>query len=281
MKRVLALATGFGILGVAMTSVCQAQVRTFVSGVGDDVNPCTRTAPCKTWAGAIAKTADGGEIDALDVGGFGTITITKSITIDGGTAGGISAPASNGVNVNGNGNHSIVVVLRNLRINGHGTGQIGVRFFDGKELVIENSTISGFTLYGVFVQSMPGAGNVVIRNSRISGNVDAVRTAFGTTTVSNSVLSENSGYALITENTGVINADGNVLTENTTALQAGNGGAAQGAATIRISNNNVYNNLNGFVCAGGVIASDGTNRKGGNTGGASTPCVPNGTITRQ
>ena len=57
--------------------------RTWVSGVGDDANPCSRTAPCKTFAGAISKTAPAGEIDALDSGGFGTITITKAISIVG------------------------------------------------------------------------------------------------------------------------------------------------------------------------------------------------------
>src|SRR5215468_9173239 len=67
------------------TTLMSAQAsRTWVSGVGDDANPCSRTAPCKTWAGAISKTANGGEIDALDPGGFGGLTITKSITLDGG-----------------------------------------------------------------------------------------------------------------------------------------------------------------------------------------------------
>ena len=75
--------------------------RTWVSGVGDDVNPCSRTAPCKTFAGAISKTAAGGEINCLDPGGFGTVTITKSMTIDcGATFGSILASATNGVNVN-------------------------------------------------------------------------------------------------------------------------------------------------------------------------------------
>ena len=69
----------------AFASLAQAQAtRTWVSGVGDDANPCSRTAPCKTFAGAISKTANFGEIDALDPGGFGAVTITKSITIDGG-----------------------------------------------------------------------------------------------------------------------------------------------------------------------------------------------------
>src|SRR5260221_13453148 len=70
------------LLGVSLMSA-QAS-RTWVSGVGDDANPCSRTAPCKTFAGAISKTAAGGEIDALDPGGFGAVTITKAITLDGG-----------------------------------------------------------------------------------------------------------------------------------------------------------------------------------------------------
>src|SRR2546425_4912764 len=80
-----------------------AQSRTWVSGVGDDLNPCSRTAPCKTFAGAISKTAINGEIDALDPGGYGAVTITKSITIDGGTGSGfasILAGSGPGVTVN-------------------------------------------------------------------------------------------------------------------------------------------------------------------------------------
>src|SRR4051794_28777480 len=96
MKRVLmiCLAVTFGVATAA-----QAQAtRTWVSGVGDDANPCSRTAPCKTWAGAISKTAVSGYIDALDPGGFGTLTITKSITIDGGGGGVAGILASGGIN---------------------------------------------------------------------------------------------------------------------------------------------------------------------------------------
>src|SRR6202049_441381 len=75
----------FAILLWSCPNMASAQAtRTWVSGVGDDANPCSRTAPCKTFAGAISKTAAGGEIDALDPGGFGAVTITKAITIDGG-----------------------------------------------------------------------------------------------------------------------------------------------------------------------------------------------------
>src|SRR5246500_1236879 len=92
--------------------------RTWVSGVGDDANPCSRTAPCKTWAGAISKTATGGEIDALDPGGFGALTITKSITIDGGggrVASTLVAGTNGFVVQSGAGS---VVIIRNMRING-------------------------------------------------------------------------------------------------------------------------------------------------------------------
>src|SRR6185295_11760212 len=94
------------IMCVFCASVAQAQApRTWVSGVGDDANPYSRTAPCKTFAGAISKTATGGYINALDPGGFGAVTITKSITIDGGPfmAGVLATLGSNGININGAG----------------------------------------------------------------------------------------------------------------------------------------------------------------------------------
>src|SRR5438132_3186628 len=101
----------------------QAQAsRTWVSGVGDDANPCSRTATCKTFAGAISKTAAGGEIDALDPGGFGAVTITKAITIDGGggQVASILAAGTNGITVAAGA--ADIVTLRNIQLNGAGTG---------------------------------------------------------------------------------------------------------------------------------------------------------------
>src|SRR5215211_226818 len=87
---------------MALSSLAQAQAtRTWVSGVGDDVNPCSRTAPCKTFAGAINKTAVNGEIDVIDPGAFGTMTATKSITVDGGGMfAGVLAASTTGFTVN-------------------------------------------------------------------------------------------------------------------------------------------------------------------------------------
>src|SRR5437764_10720816 len=130
------------------TGSAQAQAtRTWVSGVGDDVNPCSRTAPCKTFAGAISKTAANGEIDCLDPGGFGTVTITKSITIDGTHGAGfgsILAAGTNGVNVNDSATatpNSITVTLKNLSIDGAGTGFDGIRFTPGKILHTEGCQV--------------------------------------------------------------------------------------------------------------------------------------------
>src|SRR5436853_2471004 len=111
----------FTVLGVLVfgTAIMQGQAsRTWVSGVGDDANPCSRTAPCKTFAGAISKTAPGGEVDALDPGGFGAVTITKAITIDGGGGQVASELVSgtNGIVVQAGANDT--VILRNIRING-------------------------------------------------------------------------------------------------------------------------------------------------------------------
>ena len=145
MKALMLIAAASALAVTIMnTQPAHAQAtRTWVSGVGDDVNPCSRTAPCKTFAGAISKTAAGGVINCLDPGGFGAVTITKSITIDcQGTFAGVLAASTNGIIVNGAG---IIVTLRNLAIEGaNGTGLIGVSFLNGAVLHIENCNIFGF-----------------------------------------------------------------------------------------------------------------------------------------
>jgi hypothetical protein len=280
-KRILAIALCLGAAAAAAPSNASAQAtRTWVSGVGDDVNPCSRTAPCKTFAGAISKTAAGGEIDCLDPGGFGAITITKSITIDcNGVIGGVLYSAGSGVTVNGT---DIVVTLRNIQINGLGTGTNGVRFFNGKRVILENVFITGNATAGVVVNSMAGSGHLVINNSEIvNGTNDGIRVSYGVTSINNSTIAGNSIFALIAENGGVINANNNMITYNGIAVQAGNGGAGQSGSFVNVSNNGVHGNLTAFVCAGGFVASDGSNRLSNNAGGGAAPCTPNATITKQ
>lgn len=158
------------LLGTGMMSA-QAS-RTWVSGVGDDANPCSRTAPCKTFAGAISKTAAGGEIDALDPAGYGAVTITKAITIDGGggQVASVLVSGTNGIVVQAG--PSDVVILRNLRINGIGTGINGIRFLAGKDLNVENCVIFGFTTQGVDI-ALGASASVHVINSIIK-NVGGV-----------------------------------------------------------------------------------------------------------
>src|SRR5712672_366565 len=146
----------------AFSAPAHAQAtRTFVSGVGNDANPCSRTAPCKTFAGAISKTFINGEIDCLDPGGFGAVTVTKSITLDcTGTFGSILASGTTGVTINipvSANDPFRTVRLRGLSINGSGasgtigtrTGIRGVRILDALVVEIEDTAITDFVTAGV------------------------------------------------------------------------------------------------------------------------------------
>src|SRR6059058_3743596 len=129
MRRIALLALVIGFLTPFLAAApAHAQAsRTWVSGVGDDANPCSRTAPCKTFAGAISKTASGGEINVLDPGGFGAVTITKPITISSeGFEAGVLVSGTNGIVVSTPGAND-VVVLRGLDIEGLGTGLSGIK----------------------------------------------------------------------------------------------------------------------------------------------------------
>jgi hypothetical protein len=144
------MAAIFAMFALAAPASAQA-TRTWISGVGDDVNPCSRTAPCKTFAGAISKTATGGEIDCLDPGGFGAVTVTKAITLDcgggiGGQAGSILASGTNGVTINCAAANCFVKI-RNLTINGiqqsGSPGLSGIKFLNGGALIVEHVGIFG------------------------------------------------------------------------------------------------------------------------------------------
>jgi len=161
----------FGLFG-ATPAAAQA-TRTWVSGVGDDVNPCSRTAPCKTFAGAISKTAPGGEINCLDPGGFGAVTIIKSITINCLYTEGGALAGGNGVVVNAQ--PTDVVYLRGLDIFGVNPPSNGVRVVAGGAVYIENSVIRRFNAANsAGVSFAPtGATLLVIRDTTIADNGNA------------------------------------------------------------------------------------------------------------
>jgi hypothetical protein len=260
--RTVALA---GALIACSATFAQAQAtRTWVSGVGDDANPCSRTAPCKTFAGAISKTAAGGIIDALDDAGFGAITITKSITIDGGghTAGLLASGGINAVNVNGAG---IVVFLRHLNMEGQGTtiGLNGINVINASEVHVEHCTISTFSnnaikfassgVAALFVNDLTitkntaggivvSTGRAMIENLHAESNGNAVA-AVGVVlvTVRNSYAAGNSnGFAAVVNAGAVVNVEDSTIANNSTGLVVNSG------ATIRVSNSLVTGNGTGM-----------------------------------
>jgi hypothetical protein len=175
MNRVLqaVILTMFALLGFASPANSQA-TRTWVSGVGDDVNPCSRTAPCKTFAGAFNKTAAGGEINCLDPGGYGAVTITKAITISCPYTEGGALAGGNGVVVNAGAND--VVYLRGLDIFGVNPPTNGIRFIAGAALHVEDTTIRRFNAANSQGISFQPSGNslLFLTNVTIAENGNAL-----------------------------------------------------------------------------------------------------------
>jgi Right handed beta helix region len=156
-----------GVLALPGTALAQA-TRTWVSGVGDDANPCSRTAPCKTFAGAISKTAAGGEINALDPGGFGAVTITKAITISGvGVTAGVLVSGTNGIVVAAGPTDR--VTLEGLDIDGLAASPDGIKYTSGARLTVEDSQIYGFGV-GIDFESTTAGSKLTIDNTRIHDN---------------------------------------------------------------------------------------------------------------
>ena len=274
--------------------------RTWVSGIGNDADPGSRTAPCKTFAGAISKTAGGGEISVLDPGGYGAVTIAKSITIDGtGTFASILASGTTGIIINGAG---IDVTIRGVQINGAGSGIIGIRIIAANRVHIHDCVIFGFTAgaaHGIndersaggklFISNtiirdnaqsgvvvLPSSGSTAIQaflhNVRLEGNGNSGLAAStgSRVTISNSLVARNTNFGLYansTAGTAELNAEGCVVVGN------GQGVFADTGSTIRISNLHVTNNTTGLGGTG-TFATYGNNRIAGNSGGNSVPGGP-------
>jgi hypothetical protein len=272
--------------------------RTWVSGVGDDANPGSRTAPCKTFAGAFSRTDPRGEIDALDPGGFGAVTITKAITIEGnGTFASILAAGTTAIIVNAGVND--VIVLRNLSINGQGTGLNGIDFRAGAALHIENCVIFGFGRRGIFFQpagnsrlfvkdsiirnnsdptngggvfiqpGAAGAAHVTLDNVRLEQNLTGVFAADRTTLAArNCVVAGNTNAGFLTGAAAapvVLNLEQCLVSENNVTTNTAGILSSGAQSTVRISNVMVVNNSFGlFSAGGGAIVSFGNNRIAGN-----------------
>ncbi|HYG63795.1 MAG TPA: right-handed parallel beta-helix repeat-containing protein [Thermoanaerobaculia bacterium] len=307
-KNLTLLALSALLFAGASRSEAQA-LRTWVSGIGNDNNPCSRTAPCKTFAGALLKTGPSGEINVLDPGGFGAVTITKAVTIlaDGAT-GGIQHSFINGITINAGPND--VVTLKGLTLESSGQGLNGIRFQAGGSLVVEdciirngvqkgitfepsghshlfvrNTTIVNFNhgTNGGAILIKPGAAGsakVVLDNVRMTRNLYGVRAENrSTVSVRDSVASDNTNNGFLAFSTG---SPVDMSIESTlVSLNGINGIRSEGAAAVvRISNNTITGNNPGLATAGGgQIISYGDNNNSGNVGNNNG--APTSTIDRQ
>jgi hypothetical protein len=229
MTRLLAALFAVFAVSLAASPAAAQATRTWVSGVGDDANPCSRTAPCKTFAGAISKTAANGQISVLDPGGYGSVTITKSISIVAeGSEAGTLAPMTNGITVNAQPGDA--VYIRGLTIEGAGTGLVGVKVLGAKSVVIEDTVIRGFR----------GADGAAVRVAPTAGPASV--------TVVNSTLADSAVGVAAEGAAAQVWVTGSTVTGNASAFSVKNGGqlrsygdnavhanGADGAVPVRVS----------------------------------------------
>ncbi len=306
LPRYFKLFIAMGLLLLAIPTSASAQAsRTWVSGVGDDANPCSRTAPCKTFAGAISKTATGGQINCLDPGGFGGVTIVKAITLNCKyTEGGVLVAGTNGIVINAPSTSN--VILRGLDIFGFSNAASGIKVLGAKRVKVYDSNIAGFQ-HGFDFQPSTQRTKGVIRNSAIEDNrgnavqVAPTATGNGRVTIKNSTIAGNNcgviassvgapssasaptdcGTIAGTGGNAQVNVFGSEIVDNdeqggvsgsSGVFTAGNGGIA------RIGDNEITGNIFGIRSispAPGGIFSFGNNYIFGNT----TDGTPTGTIT--
>lgn len=246
--RVAIQTSVFAILVLATCTLVQAQAtRTWVSGVGDDVNPCSRTAPCKTFAGAISKTATNGEINCLDPAGYGAVTITKSITIDcEDTQGSILAAGTTGVIVNmAAGDAKKAFRLRGVSINGAGTGTFGIRVLTNlSTLTLQEVVIDGFVNHGISIETSAGNLKGLIDHTTIRNNAGHAINSFIIGAATTNVAVQMSTLSFNGQN-GLNLADNNVFTISDSVVNGNLNGILASNAKVFASRCTIYNNTNG------------------------------------
>jgi hypothetical protein len=234
MRRIalLALALGSLVSFLASAPAYAQATRTWVSGVGDDANPCSRTAPCKTFAGSISKTAAGGEINCIDPGGFGALTITKSITIDCmNTEAGVLVAGTNGITINAAATD--FVVLRGLDFDGTGTGLSGISIVSAATVHVRSSTIRNFKAggSGITLTANNISTQLFVSDTLISNNGNSATTGG----IVIKPAGSGTAFAVIT-NTKV---DG-----NTSGVQADATGVSTGAVKVTVESSSISGNSN-------------------------------------
>ena len=295
------------LLSTALLAQAQA-TRSWVAssaGGGSDANPCSRTAPCLTFAGAISKTADGGEIDVIEPGSYGAVTINKAITIDGGTGAGwagiLATENGTAITVNTTGNQKNVI-LRNLTLQGarqtNSGGSVGISLIKAGQLHIENVNIENFDTAGIdiagtgtikvwmqhvtLLRSVTGvkastaagfSAAIYMDDVSMQGSTDGLNLiANAAAAIRNSFFSGNVGTT-----SGAVNASSGCTAFIENSIFSSNGIAVNSAAggTVSISNNSFYGNTTALSGGGTIATATNTNKFFGNSSDGTT----NATIT--
>jgi hypothetical protein len=295
-----AIAVASALFAVSAPAYAQA-TRTWVSGTGNDADPCSRTAPCKTFAGAISKTTINGIINCIDSGAYGTVTITKSITIDchdvfASILNGNDQSSFTGVVINVGSDPKDpwrTVRLRNIDISGSGNGNIGISIVAAAAVILEDLEITGNTKQGISDTRTDGSTMLTIRNTVVANNGSAgiSAAAQGNTLVLDNVQSNknSTGLSLAKTNTAMITRS--VFSNNMSGIQADSGGqmmldssmlsyngtgiAANGGA-VGITNTDVAFNVTGIT---GATTSFGNNRIFANAAPGVAPSAAGGPST--
>lgn len=249
----IAIALLTALLALPGSAHAQA-TRTWVAGDGDDAQPCSRTAPCKTWAGAISKTATGGEIDALNPGGFGAVTITKSITLSAtGVTASILVSGTNGIVIQAPDN--AIVTIHGIAINGiSGTGAgglNGIRVVQGGTVRLEDDNIFGFSQNGVDFESSSPNATLIVDDTTISNAAqDGILLA---------PPGANTGKLLVSDSSIEDNGCGLAVGLGTSAFttaNCGTGATGTGTVTADASGSSFSGNAGAGVAANGAGATD-------------------------
>lgn len=273
-KKLLAHLLTVFVLLITCSSLAHAQAtRTWVSGVGDDANPCSRTAPCKTFAGAISKTATAGEINVLDPGGFGGVTITKSITISSeGFEAGVLVSGTNAIIINATTTSN--VVLRGLDIEGLGTGLVGIKVLGGLgSLHVEKCTINNFrgtNASGIEIATTSvGITHVYIKDTIVRNNGAGVGGGIFFNPGASATVKASLDNVRMEHNIFGVKPQGNSTVSVHHSVAAGNAGGGfvggTSPAVLNVEDSVAANNVTGVVCNAGTTVRLGNTSIAGNT----------------
>jgi hypothetical protein len=290
--KAIRFALGWILFLTLFASASVAQQRTFVSGLGNDLNPCSRTAPCRTFSQAISQTGAGGEVYILDTAGYGPFAITKAVSIVAqGVTAGISVFSGDGIDINvGSGE---TVILRGLTLSNHGSMGNGIAFLSGGTLHVESCVVSGFSAGNGILCN--GGGKLEVKDSIMRGNGNGISiTGTSSVAVDQVRLEGNSSIGLIAQDGAKVTVRNSIASDNAAGFDANSTGAAAvelniescvasnngstgvqvqslstGVAIARVSNSTVTDNGIGFRTFGppALLLSRGNNTVEGNPNG--------------